>query len=205
MKKSYKKMDESAVSGFTALMIIIIIGLMVWQFVLPYFDIESITDTIENSETANYDLYIRNVITQQQSLLTSGFNTSFNIFDVSALTPYEIILRTNLITFSNYRLVIHAQKSYFVDSGDNNWVDSQYSVNAIGLSTIWKDSYSYELFTNDDFNIWAWIQLYNPNGELVMEWDIRIEDYNDKPVTYTADTWGYASNIGGIWWNVWDL
>lgn len=207
MKKTRKlNRDENGVSAITTIFVLIIIILLVWQIGGGYLGIPTITDLLTNDDDAEFDLFFKNEITQQKTLMKPGFNITYNIVDLKPIQPYQFQLDTNLKTFGTYRLVILIYASTFLDSGDDNWEQSQYSVEGIGgITTFFTSSYVYGFANDDDFNFWARFQLFNSDGERVEQWDLRFHDVNNPPVTYTADTWGDATTIGLVWWNVWDL
>jgi hypothetical protein len=206
MKKVRKiNRDENAVSSGTIILIILIVGLLVWQIGGAYLGIPTITDLLTNDESAEFDMYFKNEITQQKTLMKTGFNTTYNIVDLKPIQPYQFQLETNLNSFGIYRLVILIYASPFLDSGMDNWEQSQYSVEGIGgLTSFIQSSYVYGFANDDDFSFWARIQLFSSDGIRIEQWDLRFDDVNNPSATYTPDTWGGATTIGGIWWNVWD-
>lgn len=212
LQKKLNQNDE-AVSGWLVILVIIVIVILMFQYIIPLLSptTPSISDLIlPDNENANYDLYWRDKVTGQSTTISPGWNSDSNILDYSDLREYQIMLDTNhFYTFGEqFKLVIHAQSHNFVDNGDiDNWDTWTYSVNGIGYSTWLTDTFRFDIPTDTDFSLWIKCDLYSDEGIVIKQWDIRIPELDNVPVTYTADTWETALDIGGVvYWNtIWEL
>lgn len=178
-------MDRTGASASTTILILLVVVLLLWQFVLPLWDIPSLTDSLgateETPDVINSSYYLYNSVLDEicpvndtvhdldpTASRVPGYYPAYDINDNDEIPDYQIIFTTNAPAkiLDPYSLVI-TSVVYEWSGGTRSFVLMDKSIGAFSGTGDKTITYQFEAYKIDQiFSSYTdiHIQLIDPNG-----------------------------------------
>jgi len=180
--------DENAISGWGILSWITLIVVIIasWQIIAPTYDIVTPQELLYGETVYEHNLILLDRVTGQKTVLEKGMQYPFdkNMIYQTEFHSYELYLESNAewrFGDNSWRMVYNLQNVAYLDENSG---DLQLVSQSLPISAIWSNQFPLPLNATHSHNAQLEFWLYNPNGNIVSEWDmtlVHVTGYGDFP------------------------